>query len=59
MGLLSEGEPMSWPETEKHAEYVRKHGIIQFINLYNRLKCREDTYFRWGDEVRICRLLVY
>lgn len=38
MGLLSEGNPLSWPETKKLSDHVRKHGIIQFINLYARLK---------------------
>ncbi|RWS09698.1 glutamate--cysteine ligase catalytic subunit-like protein [Dinothrombium tinctorium] len=51
MGLLSLGKPLSWEETKKHAEHVRKHGIIQFINLYHQLKDRQDECLRWGDEV--------
>ncbi|KAG7205824.1 hypothetical protein KM043_007765 [Ampulex compressa] len=51
MGLLSEGNPLSWEETKNLAEHVRKHGIIQFINLYNRLRDRQGDVLKWGDEV--------
>lgn len=53
MGLLSEGSPLSWPETKALADHVRKHGIIQFINLYKLLKDRQGDILKWGDEV-IC-----
>lgn len=32
---------------------VRKHGIQQFINTYNRIKHRHNDVLKWGDEVRI------
>ena len=51
MGLLSEGSPLSWEETKKYADHVRKHGILQFINIYNRLKDRANDCLKWGDEV--------
>ena len=51
MGLLSEGSPLSWEETKKHADHVRKHGIQQFINQYQKLKKREKDVLYWGDEV--------
>lgn len=51
MGLLSEGSPLSWEETKRHADHVRKHGIIQFINQYKRLKERKKDVLYWGDEV--------
>lgn len=51
MGLLSEGSPLSWEETKKHADHVRKHGIRQFINLYRKLKDRKKDVLYWGDEV--------
>jgi glutamate--cysteine ligase catalytic subunit len=51
MGLLSEGSPLSWPETKELADHVRKHGITQFINLYNLLKDRQGDVLKWGDEV--------
>ncbi|OQV17458.1 Glutamate--cysteine ligase catalytic subunit [Hypsibius exemplaris] len=51
MGLLTEGSPLSWEETKKHADHVRKHGILQFINLYNKLKDRKHDQLKWGDEI--------
>lgn len=53
MGLLTEGSPLTWEETEKYADHVRKHGIIQFIKLYHRLKDRQNDCLKWGDEVLI------
>lgn len=51
MGLLSEGSPLSWEETQSYAEHVRKHGIQQFINLYHKLKDIQHDELKWGDEV--------
>ncbi len=50
MGLLSEGKPLSWPETKKNAHIVHKVGIQQFLSLYHKHKDRKDT-LKWGDEV--------
>ncbi|KAK3088140.1 hypothetical protein FSP39_015291 [Pinctada imbricata] len=51
MGLLSEGSPLSWADTQAHADHVRKHGIEQFINQYQKLKERKNDVLYWGDEV--------
>ncbi|XP_037787942.1 glutamate--cysteine ligase catalytic subunit-like [Penaeus monodon] len=51
MGLLSEGTPLSWPETKKHADHVREHGIKQFINQFHQLKGRQGDCLKWGDEI--------
>ena len=51
MGLLSEGKPLSWDETKKLADHVRKHGITQFLNLYDKLRDRKNDGLKWGDEV--------
>ena len=51
MGLLSEGKPLSWPETKKHAELVHKVGLKQFLAIYHRLKDRKGDQLKWGDEV--------
>lgn len=53
MGLLSQGSPLNWEETQKYADHIRKHGIIQFLNIYNKLKERQKDVLKWGDEVRI------
>ncbi|XP_067840093.1 glutamate--cysteine ligase catalytic subunit isoform X2 [Heptranchias perlo] len=51
MGLLSEGSPLNWEETKRYADHVRKHGIIQFLNIYNKVKDRQKDVLKWGDEV--------
>ncbi|KAG5885191.1 Glutamate--cysteine ligase [Gonioctena quinquepunctata] len=52
MGLLNEAvTPLSHKETMKYAQHVREHGIAQFINLYKRLKDRQDCVLKWGDEI--------
>lgn len=51
MGLLTEGSPLSWEETKRLSESVKKHGIIQFINLYRKLQDRQRDVLKWGDEV--------
>ncbi|KAI1727434.1 glutamate-cysteine ligase domain-containing protein [Ditylenchus destructor] len=51
MGLLTKGTPLSWDETVPYVEYIKKHGIAQFINLYSRLRSRQPDYLRWGDEI--------
>ncbi len=54
MGLLSEGKPLSWAETKKHAELVRRAGVQQFLAIYHRLKDRKGDVLKWGDEVCAC-----
>ncbi|XP_064412511.1 glutamate--cysteine ligase catalytic subunit isoform X3 [Latimeria chalumnae] len=51
MGLLSQGSPLSWEETKKYADHVRQHGIVQFLNIYNKVKDRQKDVLKWGDEV--------
>ena len=51
MGLLSDGEPLSWEETKKLAGHVHLHGAKQFLALYERLKHRQRDGLKWGDEV--------
>ncbi|XP_065843701.1 glutamate--cysteine ligase catalytic subunit-like isoform X2 [Oscarella lobularis] len=51
MGLLSEGSPLSWQETKKHVDHVKKSGIRQFLSIYRRLKDRQKDHLKWGDEI--------
>lgn len=51
MGLLSEGKPLTWEETKKHAELVKKTGVLQFLATYHRLKDRPRDELKWGDEI--------
>ncbi|XP_069956641.1 glutamate--cysteine ligase [Cherax quadricarinatus] len=51
MGLLTEGTPLSWPQTKEYADHVREHGIKQFVNQYHQLKGRQGDCLKWGDEI--------
>ncbi|XP_038051745.1 glutamate--cysteine ligase catalytic subunit-like [Patiria miniata] len=53
MGLLSLGKPLSWEEIKANGydEHIRRHGLIQFVSLYNKLKDRPCDVLKWGDEV--------
>lgn len=53
MGLLVLGTPLQWSEAKEHADYVREHGIQQFLNVYHKLKDRTGDVLLWGDEVWI------
>lgn len=53
MGLLTEGQPLTWEETKQLADHVRQHGIDQFLNLYHQLLDRKGDVLKWGDEVTI------
>ncbi|CAI8000015.1 Glutamate--cysteine ligase catalytic subunit [Geodia barretti] len=51
MGLLSEGKPLTWEETRKYVELVKRTGALQFLANYNRLKDRPRDELKWGDEI--------
>ncbi|KAG8722182.1 hypothetical protein FRC08_005931 [Ceratobasidium sp. 394] len=51
MGLLFLGTPLSWEEGKQHAEYIREHGVTQFLNIWRKLKDREGDTLLWGDEI--------
>jgi glutamate--cysteine ligase catalytic subunit len=53
MGFLDSGNTLPWEEAKKFADYIRQHGIIQFLHIYNRVKNRSHDALLWGDEVRI------
>ena len=51
MGLLTVGKPLKWGDSVQHIDYIKKHGIEQFINLYRAQKDRRSDSFKWGDEL--------
>ena len=51
MGLLSKGTPLSWEQSRAYHDYVKRHGILQFLNIYRTMAGRENDIFLWGDEV--------
>lgn len=44
---------MRWSDTDDELrEYVKRHGIIQFLNIYfDKIKTSKDEMLKWGDEV--------
>jgi len=58
MGLLTQGDRLlSWEETRKQSDLVRRIGVQQFIAAYHRERARKGDPFKWGDEVS-CFFLV-
>jgi len=54
MGFLEQGTPLEWQDTpEYHAilDYVLKHGILQFLEVYDKVKDRKNDILLWGDEL--------
>jgi glutamate--cysteine ligase catalytic subunit len=51
MGLLTVGKPLSFPDSQKFIQYVRDHGILQFLNIWHRVKDIENDELKWGDEI--------
>jgi len=52
MGLLTQGDRLlSWEETRKQSDLVRRIGVQQFIAAYHRERARKGDPFKWGDEV--------
>ncbi|RIB18610.1 glutamate-cysteine ligase-domain-containing protein [Gigaspora rosea] len=51
MGLLSVGTPLKWEEAKQYANEVRTLGIKYFLSIYKKLKEKENSCLKWGDEV--------
>lgn len=51
MGLLVEGKALSFEETKEFLQYLRKHGVIQFLNTWKRVKDLSEDELRFGDEI--------
>lgn len=51
MGLLTVGKPYSWERAGERREYVRRHGVLQFLAAYLRVKDIHNDELLWGDEV--------
>ncbi|PIK50773.1 putative glutamate--cysteine ligase catalytic subunit isoform X2 [Apostichopus japonicus] len=50
MVVPQEGTLLSWEDTQKYADHVRKQGVKQFIRIYHKVKDRSCETFKWGDE---------
>lgn len=51
MGLLVQGTPLEWKSSLEWLNYVRKHGVEQFIQTYDRVKDISGDVLKWGDEL--------
>nr|AOE43199.1 glutamate-cysteine ligase [Rostrostelium ellipticum] len=51
MGFMAEGNTLAWQDSVKFIDYIKKHGIIQLLNIWNANKDRSNDAFKWGDEV--------
>lgn len=51
MGLLTAGAPLDWATTKKHAAFVRREGVRQFIRQYHKLSKASGAALYWGDEI--------
>lgn len=57
--ILTTGRPLSWAESLDHLNYVREHGVLQFIKVWqsSRELQRADELL-WGDEIEYSILRV-
>jgi glutamate--cysteine ligase catalytic subunit len=51
MGFLIDATPLTWEQAQPYLEYIRTHGLLQFINIYNKVKDRRNDKLLWGDEI--------
>lgn len=51
MGFLHESQPLTWSQAMESLQFVRDHGIEQFLSIFKRCSGTEGDPFRWGDEV--------
>lgn len=51
MGFLEIGSPLDWSESGSVRDYVKRHGLLQFLNMWKKNKSRLDEELRWGDEI--------
>ena len=54
MGFLEAGTPLEWNDTEEYhkiLDYVREHGVLQLLEIFDKVKERRNDTLLWGDEV--------
>ena len=52
MGFLEAGAPpLSWSDVVEVKEYIREHGVVQFLNLYSKHKDDANDSLFWGQEM--------
>lgn len=58
MGVLTAGDcrSLTYEEIQVWKEHIKTHGIIQFINWYNKVKDTNHDTLKWGDEIEMFML---
>jgi len=51
MGVLTVATPLKWEDSIKHLEFVREHGVLQFIENYRKCKDFSRDGLLYGDEI--------
>ena len=52
MGFLTDADTLDWEDAKKVRDYIKEHGILQFLAIWKKLKDRANDILLWGDEVR-------
>ena len=52
MGFLAVGAPFDWHDSREDGiiEYIRKHGVEQFLIMWDKVKNIDNKELKWGDE---------
>jgi glutamate--cysteine ligase catalytic subunit len=51
MGFLEVGEPYSWEDSREVIEYIREHGVEQFLAMWGKVADIDHDELKWGDEI--------
>jgi len=51
------GVPITWEDSLKYLDYVKTHGIQQFLETWHRVKDFSQDELKWGDEIE-CGIFV-
>ncbi|CAE7524816.1 GCLC [Symbiodinium sp. CCMP2456] len=58
MGLLKVGKPLHWNDSLEHCHYIRRHGVLQFMANYRRLRHLANDRLFYGDEIEYALLKI-
>ena len=53
MGFLGLGDPYEWEDSREDGiiQYIREHGVEQFVNMWKKVKDINNDSLKWGDEI--------
>lgn len=52
MGLLTEGQALTWKEIQSVLKQLQTYALEQLIRIYKKYQHRQGDAFTWGDEVK-------